>query len=294
MIRKLAVCCIPLTLLLMVSSGCIFVVGTGWDDCGVRCGACSWTEETTERLTLDTDGVATLKAKTGNGRITFVGTSAANGEAYVIVKKKGGGRNAEAAAEALAAIDVFTDRPEAGTQRIGWKWIGEKKRRWSARVSFEIHAPSQWNLNAETHNGRIEVGGATGDVTVHTHNGRVKIDAGTGRLSAETHNGRIEAAFAGKDLRLLTHNGSVEANLERCTEVSGSVTSHNGGVRIAVGDGISTSIDCRTHNGSVRCKAPLVLSESGRRRLVGTLGDGAGDLKVSTHNGSVTITKATG
>jgi hypothetical protein len=236
----------------------------------------------------------TLRAKTRNGEITFVGTPATDGEAYVVVKKKAGARTADAAAEALAAIYVFVESPGAGTQKIGWKWIGEKKRRWAALVSFEIHAPSQWNLEAETHNGGIEIGGATGDVAVVTHNGRIKVDAGNGKLTAETHNGAIEAAFAGKDLTLVTHNGSVVANLERCTEINGRVTTHNGGVRLSVGEGISTSLDCRTANGRVRCKVPLVLSESGRQRLVGTLGAGAGNLKVTTHNGSVTITKAEG
>lgn len=288
MIRNLAICCMPLTLLSLLSSGCVVVIGTGWGGCDSRV----WTDETTQRLTLDTEGVETLQAKTWNGKITFVGTPATDGEAYVIVKKKAGARTADAAAEALAAIDVFVESAEAGTQRIGWKWIGEKKRRWAASVSFEIHAPSQWNLDAETHNGAIDVGGATGDVTVTTHNGRIKVEASGGMLNAETHNGEIEASFAGKDITLVTHNGSVFANLERCTEINGRVTTHNGGVRLSVGKGISTSLNCRTANGRVRCKAPLVLSESGRGRLVGTLGEGAGNLEVTTHNGSVTITSA--
>lgn len=294
MMRNLGLYCVPLALASLLASGCVVVCSTAWGSDGGQHGSRVWTDEVTERLTIDTQGASGLTAKTHNGSIVFEGGSADAGEAFVVVKKKAGGRTADDAAEAFAAIDVFVKRAKDGRQRIGWKWLGEKKRRWTAQVSFEIHAPGELDFEAETHNGAIRVKGARGDVAVATHNGPVVVEAGTGKLSAETHNGGIDATYSGEDLTLTTHNGSVTAKLGRCQKLSGRVTTHNGRIELAVGEATSTKLDCRTANGRIRCKAPVVLSESRRGRLIGTLGDGDGNLKVTTHNGGLVITRTTG
>ena len=76
--------------------------------------------------------------------------------------------------------------------------------------------------------------------------------------------------------------------------LDGTITTHNGGVKVFVGANTSSNLDCRTHNGSIRCKAPLSDEHRSRRRLTGRLGGGDGELAVTTHNGGVRVDNTAG
>ena len=271
-------------------TGCI-VVGIGnWSLGGTR----AWTEPVTGKLPIDTANLQALEVRTHNGSISFEAQPENAGEAYVVYTKKAGGRTSAAAEEALEALDVFVEPKGDGTLGIGWRWKGVRHINWGARVSFEIHAPGTVRFDARTHNGSVAVDGVVGDAHVVTHNGPVHVESADGRLYAQTHNGKVEATYAGNDITLKTHNGRIVADLSHCAAVGGSINTHNGSVQIFVSEDTSSRLACRTHNGSVRCDAPLNNRNKTRRRLTGTLGNGDGNLNVTTHNGSVRIKKSTG
>ena len=277
--------------LLLSSTGCIVVAGGGW------CFGCSktvWTETTTERIALDAGDLSALEVRTHNGSIRFQSQPADGTEPYVIVTKKAGGRTHEAALEAMEALEVFVEPTGPGAQRIGSRWNGVKHSGWRRHVSFEIHAPANLRLDAQTHNGSIKIAGVSGDVKVVTHNGPINVESAEGSLYARTHNGGIVASYTGEEVILKTHNGRVVADLNRCGVVDGTIVTHNGGVEVVVGDETSVVLKARTHNGSISCGVPLTESEATRRRLTGRIGSGQGSLAVTTHNGSVRVKKATG
>ena len=284
--------CSTFAILLLGSvGGCIIVSGSGsswgW-------GSTAWTEVETEQLALDTTGLEELEVRTHNGRIDFEGQPTEGGEASITVTKKGGGLTSAGANAALNAIEVFVKPAGSGTQRIGWRWKGIKRIGWHASVSFAITAPGELNLDIETHNGRVGVAGAAGDVQIVTHNGRITVASEKGRLHAVSHNGRITADYTGKDLTLLTHNGRIDADLRRCGAVRGDITTHNGSVELAVGDATSAMIDCDTHNGSVDIDVPIETIKVSRGHVEGRLGEGGDTLVVSTHNGSIVVRKPAG
>ncbi len=274
----------------LTGSGCIVITGSGWSWRGPRV----WTGESTTQIPIDTADLRAVEVRTHNGSITFEGESGGASEAYVVVKKKGGGHTWGAAEAALEAIDVFVDRVGGDKLRVGWKWKGIKHSGWSARVSFEIKAPGEIRLDGVTHNGAVKVKGVAGEVRVVTHNGGVTVESSDGSLWAETHNGAISAAYAGDDVTLLTHNGGVEADLNGCGAVAGTITTHNGGVDVFVGQATSAQLTCRTHNGGISCSVPLDDGHYHRRKLTGKIGAGEGDLEITTHNGRIRIRKAAG
>jgi hypothetical protein len=277
--------------LLLSNAGCV-VVGVGdwgWGSCGTAV----WTEPTTDRLSIDPAGLKAVKARTHNGAISLA-SQADTSEAYVIVTKKAGGRTQADAEAALAALEVYVEDSGPGTKLIGWRWTGEKKRNWGARVNYEIKAPSNVHFEGETHNGPIEVDGIAGEVKVVSHNGEINVRSTGEKLYAETHNGEVEVAYAGNDITVITHNGEVVADLGGCKAVSGSIATHNGGIELVLGDGTSTKLECQTHNGVIDCDTPLTRREISRRTLTGTVGTGDGNLAVTTYNGTVRIKRTIG
>ncbi|MBU0717541.1 MAG: hypothetical protein KJ749_04770 [Planctomycetes bacterium] len=292
----------------MMCAGCL--VGNqglfgGWSGPNV------WAEAT-EKIPLDAAGLEAIVVRTHNGAVAFEGQSPADADAAVTVTKKGGGRTRARAEEALAAIEVFVTPTGDGITKIGWKWKGIKSPGWRGQVSFAITGPESVHIDAETHNGRVQVqsatrgvkavthngavrvAGATGDVKAVTHNGSVDVDCGGGTLYAETHNGGIEARYAGDNLELLTHNGPVIADLSECHGIDADLTTHNGAVHVTVGEGTSGDLVLRTHNGRITCDPPVRIAEFSRHQLVGTLGDGGGTIQAVTHNGSIHLTKPKG
>ncbi|UCE60045.1 MAG: hypothetical protein JSU63_21705 [Phycisphaerales bacterium] len=257
-------------------------------------GSTIWTEQTQE-LQFDTAGLAALEVRTHNGEIKFDNELTSPDQAGVVVTVKGGGRTQAEADEALRAIKVYNERNPDGTQRLGWKWVGLKQPHWRARVSFEIHAPSNLKFDGETHNGPVKIDHVAGEARIVTHNGQIDVTSRSGKLQVETHNGKINADYDGSDITLITHNGEVVADLSRCGVVKGTIQTHNGDARVIVGDNISADLHCEKHNGSVIFDdVPVGRLESSQRNrvLTGKLGSGGGRLNIATHNGSVRVQKS--
>jgi len=239
-------------------------------------------------VAIDTAGLQTLEVKTHNGRITFAGEDGST-QATGKVHLKGGARTKEEAQFALDAIEVFVESGSQGRQLLGWRWNPAKKQSWHGQVSFDISGPAGMNLDVETHNGRVEVSGVRGVVSMVSHNGRINVSSSQGALFAKTHNGRIEADYLGENLTLITHNGAINAKLDKCQQIHGKMVTHNGSVRVVMGNDVSTVVDARTHNGRISCDLPLDAQQRSKRHLTGAIGHGGGKLSLETHNGGIRI-----
>ena len=279
------------TLLCISLAGCIVVAADG--SCWRWRGPTVWAEST-ETLTIDTASLEGMVVETHNGAIVVDGQSDGAAHATVTVTKKGGGISQGEAEAALAAIDVYVKPGNNGTTKIGWRWKGVKKPRWRSQVSFEITAPGNLRIDAETHNGRITLENVTADARVVTHNGAVNVDVKNGKLRAETHNGEVVATYAGPEVRLQTHNGRIVADLAGCAEIDGRIITHNGGVQIIVNQNTSADLSCATHNGGISFDFPVPVTKISRTKVTGVLGSGGPPLKITTHNGAIRIKSTKG
>lgn len=284
-------------LLPLTSSGCI--IGSF--------GSKVWTPPVTEQRSLDADDLKALEIRTHNGSIQFTGQAGSTAQTEITITMKAGGKTLEDAQAALDAMEVFLESSGEGTWQLGWRWIGRKHRSWGASVSFDITGPGTILIDAETHNGAIKILGAERDVRVvshngavnahtsdgslyaRTHNGPLEVSAGGEKLYAKTHNGRVTATFAGEELTLVSHNGRIVAGLEECGAISGKIETHNGGVELTLGENISTHLTCQANNGRIRFDLPVQTITKSRRNLEARLGEGHGNLSVTTHNGGVRI-----
>jgi hypothetical protein len=259
---------------------------------GCTMGSTFWSKEVVEEIPIDAAGLARLEAESHHGSIEFVGRTDGGDAANVTVTKRGGGSTPSDAEAALRAIEVKIESAGSDGKRISHGWKTPRSIAWSACVSYKIVAPARLALVATSYNGDITVSKAAGGADLTSHNGAVKAEVSGGPLHVETYNGSIHARYEGGEIRLMTHNGEVEAELGVGQDLRGEITSYNGGITLAVADGVSTDLTCETYNGGISCDAPWQVKKLSRSKITGRLGDGGGQLDVTTHNGSIEIKKA--
>lgn len=141
----------------------------------------------------------------------------------------------------------------------------------SPTFRFVLTVPARLNLQLGSHNGELVARGVGG------------------KLAATTHNGRILADLAGTEVALQSHNGDVQVRLDGEGRLDGTVETHNGEVGITFAPGRSATIAANTHNGRITTNGQVRVLEQGRSSLRGQVGDGTGELTVTTHNGDIDL-----
>jgi len=189
-------------------------------------------------------------------------------------KVKAGGREKTEAAMRDLQIEV---EPSSGRIRVetlyprrtsGW-FSGV-----SSSVRYEIKLPASADLDVETVNGNVKIGGVTGDLDIGTTNGNVSLSDSGGRVNARTTNGSISAELsevtAGEDMVFRTTNG---------------------GITLSIPPETQANLTARTTNGSIKTDFPItvVLGTFSRNRLEGELTGGGGSIELRTTNGSIHI-----
>jgi hypothetical protein len=142
-------------------------------------------------------------------------------------------------------------------------------------VDFRIVVPAGVRFEARTVNGGIEATDLSGPVQATTVNGNCVI-ATRGSGEASTVNGSVRARIGrlGADDRL-------------------EFTTVNGSIQVTLPDRPDARFEGSTVNGSIRTEFPLsVTGRWGPRQLSGSLGTGAGRVKMSTVNGSIQVGRA--
>ena len=88
---------------------------------------------------------------------------------------------------------------------------------------------------------------------------------------------------------MTTHNGRIVVDLDTGGAIEGEIETHNGSVRLGLSDRAVTRVVARTHNGGISTKRSFQTDEHTRRHFDGTLGSPSTILRVTTHNGSITL-----
>jgi hypothetical protein len=128
-------------------------------------------------------------------------------------------------------------------------------------------------------------------IALQTQNGGIVLENLEGQITATTTNGGITGRGLSGSLRVATVNGGVQAEMVTVTgEVS--MTSVNGGVRLALPPGVKAQLEATAVNGGVTVDDALHLaaSERGRLHVVGMLNGGGLKISLQTTNGGVRVT----
>lgn len=141
-------------------------------------------------------------------------------------------------------------------------------------VDYELRVPPTVDLEITTVTGRIATRGMSSKAECVTVTGPIDVEvSGDQELTARTVNGRVRAKFLQtfQGARLKTVNGGVEAVLPQSA---------------------SFHVDLSQVNGDFEASFPLSIhSHPGSRRVSGEVNGGQYELKITTVNGDVEVTK---
>lgn len=197
-------------------------------------------------------------------------------------------------------------------------------------VDYEISAPAwmpvrvsgtynfisiegmQGEIVAETTQGDVSVNGGSGTIRAASIMGHVTVDSARGRVTASSVNDGVRVANSSGDISVESSNGHIElsqitsGNVEANT-INGHIqfegpladggryrlTTHNGGITVAVPGNSNATFTVRTYQG--RFSSPLKLNgppaaEARRgRRTTYTLGNGSAEMELESFGGSIVI-----
>ncbi|MGB7023359.1 MAG: DUF4097 family beta strand repeat-containing protein [Candidatus Acidiferrales bacterium] len=141
-------------------------------------------------------------------------------------------------------------------------------------VEYHVSVPYHVQLaNVDTVNGDVHVRGVSGTGTLDSINGSVEVLDSDGRFNARTTNGDVRLELKrlaqGDPIQLATVNGSVVLSLPADADAE---------------------INVANRNGDFRSDFPLrTLNAYDPRRFRGQLGNGGGDITMSTVNGGIRL-----
>jgi hypothetical protein len=144
---------------------------------------------------------------------------------------------------------------------------------WS--VSVRVQVPVGTAINAQTTNGSVSVASTHAPVQVRTTNGSITLADVTGRVEARSTNGTVRASLSSagtqEGMQLRTTNGSIHLELPGHT---------------------SARLALSTTNGRIETDLPVtVQGRVSNRQLTGTLGNGGAEIRATTTNGRIRITR---
>jgi DUF4097 and DUF4098 domain-containing protein YvlB len=143
---------------------------------------------------------------------------------------------------------------------------------WS--VSYEIFVPQVSDVTLKTHNGGITISDVRGQIHFDAVNGGVHLRRVAGDVSGATVNGGIDVELAGAILD--AHQMEL--------------TTHNGGVTVAMPSHYSARIQAETGMGRIQSDFPMPQDADGKsRRLDFSIGSGGPPIHITTGNGSIRL-----
>lgn len=165
------------------------------------------------------------------------------------------------------------------------------------------------SLNVDTGSGQVDVLRAQGPVRVDTGSGsvrlreirgdRVLVDTGSGgvvgsaieadELEVDTGSGSIELQeVTATDVLLDTGSGSVEIALTRDIRRL-IVDTGSGSVTVRAPESLGAEVEIETGSGGIDVEFPLRMRTARRDLVIGTIGDGQGQITIDTGSGGVRL-----
>ncbi len=210
--------------------------------------------------------IGRLSAESHNGAATIKGWLRSD----VLVRAR-----VESAAESQAAADqlasqVSIDSVGGQVRSMGPDSLDNAW--WS--VSYEIFVPQATDLSVTTHNGEVAISDVRGQIRFDARNGAVSLKRVAGDVGGETHNGEIQVGLMGS----LWEGRQLK------------VSTHNGGIIVAMPAGYSAHVQAETDRGRIQSDFPITVTGELRHGLVDTnIGSGGSLIHLTTHNGEVML-----
>lgn len=237
---------------------------------------------------------------------TFWGSSGSRGEA---VDVRGSGRGLEAWADLVIEVPAGTDfTVNVAVGDMDARGLEGNIRLATGSGSVDAGDISG-SLEVDTGSGAATVVGVTGRVSVDTGSGSVNvrdldgdvigIDTGSGRVrgsglrarsvTVDTGSGSIELdGVASPEVTVDTGSGSVELTLLQDVDLL-EVDTGSGSVTVWAPEDLGGQVEIDTGSGGIDMDFSVQVQSVRRDRVVGTLGDGRGTIRIDTGSGQIRL-----
>ena len=174
-----------------------------------------------------------------------------------------------------SSIGVFVDLPSGGTYSYG--------------VDIEARLPASLETDIRSSNGDISASEFSSPVKLATTNGTIDVSNVSAQVDVATTNGRISLDGIVGSVKGTSSNGSIE--VETALPDSGfcRLENSNGSVTLRIPESTSAQIFVTTTNGEIRHNNLVIAGNVGRQQIDGRLGEGGGDIYVTTTNADVVL-----
>ncbi len=258
----------------------------------------SASQDTFDR-TLSFSGNLALSVLTGSGNITM--TKGAGGQVHIhgIVKA---GHNADPAQVQQIVANPPIEQ-NGSVIRIGGQH-GENLHNIS--ISYEIEAPADTTLIAETGSGNIADTGVGKDAKLQTGSGNINATGIEGGFKTQTGSGNIEIEGTGQgDAKAQTGSGNIDlkgvAGALEAQTGSGEIKAEgkpaspwklqtgSGSIELSTGNA-PVDLDASTGSGKISTDQPMAMqTSSDKHRVHGQINGGGPEVRVETGSGDVHI-----
>jgi lia operon protein LiaG len=167
------------------------------------------------------------------------------------------------------------------------------------------------SLSLDAGSGGVSITDAQGDVSLDTgsggitlaqiRGGRLAVDAGSGRLSATDVNVRdidLDLGSGGATLKNVTAQdikldcGSGSTEIDLASDIRRlDIDAGSGGVTVWIPATLGAKVDIEAGSGGIDLGVPVTVSRWESDRVVGTIGDGQGTIRIDAGSGGVRLKK---
>ncbi|MDP6581230.1 MAG: DUF4097 family beta strand repeat-containing protein [Vicinamibacterales bacterium] len=238
-----------------------------------------------------TDGRTTVRASEGD---------------EVRVRTIADGRDAE---DLEVLIDQEGNRITVEVRRPHRRWFSWGR---SPRMHIEIEAPRRSDVDARNDDGRLTVSGIEGRLVLSVDDGDLLVSDTSGELRARGDDGDLDLRDVGGSVDVRTDDGDLELNgvlsavrastddgdLNIRAEAGSSlqrawtINADDGDIWLMVADDLAADLTLRTDDGGIDVEPPIsVMGRSSRSHLSGQLNGGGAELRVTSDDGHISITR---
>jgi|GEM_PF-694557 len=150
----------------------------------------------------------------------------------------------------------------------------------------------------ESIGGNVRIDVTSGDATLERVDGDLYIDGTSGDVSArdifgdvniDVTSGEIFVLQKSGELRIDTSSGDVTVETTLITSGHYTVETSSGQITFRVPSDASSMVDMETSGGTITVKMPMTIESMSRTHLVGVLGNGEGEIVLSTSGGDIDL-----
>jgi DUF4097 and DUF4098 domain-containing protein YvlB len=164
----------------------------------------------------------------------------------------------------------------------------------SGSGNIEVGPTQADELDLVTSYGHVIAHDCSGKLRARTGSGDVRLRGVRGAIDAESSYGSVDIEGELSELRARSGSGPVTARAAETSRVesSWSLSSSYGSVALSVPEGFDCELDAKTGWGEVECDFPITVGpgkKQGETHLRGTVGDGGGEVQLSSGSGDVAL-----